>query len=379
VASQVVRFVLEVQDISDAASQVQEALLLYDDVVANAPALATYAVANGARLRGEVSYTRLRRTGAAEVRVTAVDGVSLSTRSIGMLSDGAQCSITAEPAVYFYSPYKPATDEQIVVRYRSSQKVGCRVDDTASIAARIGFGDDGVRAASCRITFPQPRTAEDREAAAFALLDDTVKPAWAGEYVTWSDFLPQGAVDVYPGDALQIDVADLGTSVCAVIREVEIEMVDGANDRGRYTLRFANDAADPISVNLGASKLRLASATSSVESMSAGIPTKVVSRSAIGSAIASLSDAEVVEITSDSVTIDTGVTPPVGGGFEVRSSGDWGWGTVTDRNLQGRFTTRTFTLPKNERGQDYYLRMYDGATPPNYSGRATLLHVDVKQ
>jgi hypothetical protein len=375
-----VRFVLEVQDInlSQPSTQVTEAMLLFDGVVANTPTTATYAVMNGARLNGEVSYTRLRRMMAAEVRVTAADGSSTQTQSVGMLSDGAQCSITVEPAVYFFSPYKPATDERVVVRYRSSRHANCRVNDAASIEAMRYPMDDGVRAASVRVASPMPRTTEDCEAAALALLDDSVKPAWEGEYSTWTDFLPQGATDLFPGDVVLVDVAEQGATISAVVREVSIEMADAANDRGKYTLKFANEAAEPIAVRVSGRRKREAENADGDQARLLDAPPQAVERGAIGAWLASLPDAEVTQITDTSVTVDTGFAPPGGGGFEVRSGGDWGWGRVTDRNLLGRFTTRTFTLPKNERGQDYYLRMYDGATPPNYSRRTTLLHVDVK-
>jgi hypothetical protein len=59
---------------------------------------------------------------------------------------------------------------------------------------------------------------------------------------------------------------------------------------------------------------------------------------------------------------------------EVRWS-DSGWGPYNDRNLAGRFTTQTFTLPRLSKIQDYYLRQYDGS-PPKYSRYSTALHVD---
>ena len=152
----------------------------------------------------------------------------------------------------------------------------------------------------------------------------------------------------------------------AVIREVSLQLLDPANDRAQYTLKFSNDAAAVIALSRG-----------NVQAKDVATP-EATSRTAPAVRVPSLPNAEVTTIAGGTVTIDAGADAVAGGGFEVRSTGDWGWGTTTDRNLQGRFTTRTFTLAKCERGQDYYLRMYDGATPPNYSGRTTLLHVDVK-
>jgi hypothetical protein len=60
---------------------------------------------------------------------------------------------------------------------------------------------------------------------------------------------------------------------------------------------------------------------------------------------------------------------------EVRAH-DFGWGTATDRNLLGRFTTQTFSLPRLARTQNYFLRLYDNSLPPRYSRYAAALHVD---
>jgi hypothetical protein len=67
--------------------------------------------------------------------------------------------------------------------------------------------------------------------------------------------------------------------------------------------------------------------------------------------------------------------PPLTTVQEVRWS-DSGWGPGNDRNLVGRFTTRTFTIPMLSRVQGCYLRQYDASTPPKYSRYTTALHVD---
>jgi hypothetical protein len=61
--------------------------------------------------------------------------------------------------------------------------------------------------------------------------------------------------------------------------------------------------------------------------------------------------------------------------IEVRWS-DFGWGPANDQNLAGRFTTQTFTLPRLAKVQDYFLRQFDGSTPPKYSRHTAALHLD---
>ena len=91
--------------------------------------------------------------------------------------------------------------------------------------------------------------------------------------------------------------------------------------------------------------------------------------------IADLTTAAITDQTSTSVTVDAGVVPPAGGGIEIRRS-DFGWGPDNDRNLLGRFTSQTATLPRLSRVQDYYLRQYDASTPRRYSRYTAALHLD---
>jgi len=91
--------------------------------------------------------------------------------------------------------------------------------------------------------------------------------------------------------------------------------------------------------------------------------------------LADLTDAEVTNVTSTTVTIDVGFTPVAGGGIEARYS-DEGWGAGYNGNLVGRFTNESFTLTRYARAQTYFLRSYDGSVPPKYSRYSAALHVD---
>jgi hypothetical protein len=91
--------------------------------------------------------------------------------------------------------------------------------------------------------------------------------------------------------------------------------------------------------------------------------------------LADLTDAEVTNVTSTTVTIDVGFVPVAVGGIEVRYS-DEGWGVGYNGNLVGRFTSESFTLTRYARAQTYFLRSYDGSGPPKYSRYSAALHVD---
>jgi hypothetical protein len=91
--------------------------------------------------------------------------------------------------------------------------------------------------------------------------------------------------------------------------------------------------------------------------------------------LADLTDAEVTNVTSTTVTVDVRFTPVAGGGIEVRYS-DAGWGVGYNGNLVGRFTGSSFTLTRYAQSQTYFLRSYDGSVPPKYSRYSAALHVD---
>lgn len=154
------------------------------------------------------------------------------------------------------------------------------------------------------------------------------------------------------------------------MREVKIELADvgalapvngaAVDERTRYELHFANDAASPIAIKVGKSKLA----------------SYDPSRTPLWQTpLDPLFNATVTAVTSTTVSMDSGAPPPSGGGIEVRRS-DAGWDADSDRALVGRFATQGITVPRLSRVQTYYLRAYDGSNPPVYSSHSVALHVD---
>ena len=142
-----------------------------------------------------------------------------------------------------------------------------------------------------------------------------------------------------------------------------MEIVDIRGENCRYTLKFG-DAADP--------SLGFGFQTATVTQAAALAPTEI---SAVGMFLPDLTSAAITNVSSTTVTVDAGFTPGAGEGIEVRST-DAGWGRDNDRNLAGRFTSSSFSLPRFGRSQDYFLRRYDSSSPPKYSRYSAGLHVD---
>ena len=349
-------------DPANPATQIAPAVVLFDDIIANAPGFCTYALINAGSIQGSVAFTYIWLPVDALVRSTPSGGNTVTVLT-GSLREGAECHVSNEPALQFYPEYIPAANELIEVSYRGQGHAMARVIDSASIAAHQRGGDDGVRGSVREVGMPVARTSADCETAALALLDDAGQ-GWSGDYQAWSEFLPGGAADIFPGDGLAVNVPSRMASFPAIVREVDVEIADIAGENRRYTLRFV-DAGDP--------SLDFAFVTALVKQSKVLAPIDV---SAVGDVyLADLTDAEVANVSSTTVTVDAGLTPPAGGGIEVRYS-DAGWGAGYNGNLVGRFTSNSFTLTRYARAQTYFLRSYDGSAPPKYSRYSTALHVD---
>jgi hypothetical protein len=359
-----VRVVLEVHDIDSAnpGSVVAPSTVLYDGVVLSAPGFCIYALVNSADLHCSLAFTRILRPSDIEIR-SAFPGQPYRTRLSGSLSEGAECRVSSEPALLFYPGFTPASNELISVHYRSSGRAAARLTDPGSIAQHARGIDDGVRGTVRKVKSPPAWNSADCELAALALLDDSDKPGWTGEYQAWSGFLPGGATDIFPGDLLQVHVPSQAPSFNAIVREVDLELRDLRGERSLYTLRFDDQ---------GAASLAMEFETAQVASPLNLIASTVGAQQEVF--LPDVSGAEVIATSSTTITIDAGVAP-IAGGFEVRLT-DYGWGPDNDRNLLGRFVTQSFTVPRFGHAQTCYVRQFDSSSPTRYSRFSSALHID---
>ncbi len=367
-----VRLVLEVQDIdpNDPASLVAPATVLYDDVIVSAPGFSTYALVNSMNMQCSIAYTYAAHISLAGVRtalqISPTQYAPYVTQLVGALSDGASCEITSSPSLDFYPQYVPPLNQLIVASYRGSGRAVAQVQNAASVAALAGGADDGTRGAVRVAKTPKARTDVDCENAALAILDDATGTAWSGTYETWSDFLPGGAADIFPGDALAVNIPSRGANFTAIVREVEINAADPVHDRAFYTIGFANELAVPLGIDYGAS-------TTTIDLQD--LPPLLTTTQVGAYYQVNLTEAQITSVTSTTIAVDIGIALPSGCAVEVRAN-DYGWGQANDRNLLGRFSTQTFSLARLARTQNYFLRLYDGSSPPKYSRYSAALHVD---
>ncbi len=357
------RIVLEIHqtDPTNPATQVAVSTVIYDGLIGNVPGFCTYALVNALNLNCTIPFTRVQQPIDAAVR-SVIPGQSYRTRLVGSLTDGAECAIVSSPALSFFPQYPPALNELIAVQYRGPGRSLARVTNPISIAAQQSGNDDGVRGSVRQVQAPSPRTSLDCEHAALALLDGA-STGWSGTYETWSDFLPGNAEDIFPGDAVNVNVASRNAAFQAVVREVQVEIKNLREEHSVYKIQFADDVAAPLAFEF--------------QSGSVVLPLGLIAMTTdqVGSLfLTSLTGAEITQATSTSVRVDAGVELGAGGGIEVRWS-DFGWGRDNDRNLAGRFSTRTFNLARLAAVQNYFLRQFDNSVPPRYSRYTTALHL----
>jgi hypothetical protein len=367
-----VRVVLEVQDIdpSNPETLLAPATVLFDDVLTNAPGFCTYVLVNSTNLQCSLAYTYTAHISLAEVRtavqISPTEYAPYITQLVGALSDGAECEITSDPSLDFYPEYVPALNQLIVASYRGSGRAVAQIQNAASVASLQNGADDGTRGSVRVAKTPGARTDVDCENAALAILDDSTGAAWSGTYETWSDFLPGAAADIFPGDAIAVNVPTRGAVFTAVVREVVIQVADPANDRGFYTIVFANDLAVPLGIEFGGNAVTIELQDTITPQTTAQVGQYYQT---------DLTEAQITSVTSTTVSVDIGMAVPAGYGVEVREN-DYGWGQANDRNLFGRFSAQTFSLTRLAEVQDYFLRLYDNSSPPRYSRYSAALHVD---
>ncbi|HEY6764095.1 MAG TPA: hypothetical protein VI386_04935, partial [Candidatus Sulfotelmatobacter sp.] len=267
------------------------------------------------------------------------------------------CKISAAGKVTFFTGRVPVPGEFVTVTYRVQQRAVERLEHAASVAAEAAGGVPGTAQWLGKVLKPEARSSMDCESAALAVLSFATSraAAAAGTYVAVNP------ADVWPGDVLAI--ASGGPAMSVVVRRVEIVNGMACPEVLTYRMAFANDWAEGLGLTLS-------------ETIAANALLPQTALSAPGNVLANLQQLQVVSATGTALQVDAGTAPPVGGGFEVRRrDGDFGPGV--DQDLVLRSPVRSFSIPREGQIEHYYVRMYDGSTPPLYSRFSSAVFTDL--
>jgi hypothetical protein len=185
----------------------------------------------------------------------------------------------------------------------------------------------------------------------------SVSALWSGTYKgNRSSF----AADVWPGDALLLDAPSTNLNAEVVVRTVKVTYSASYPDLVEYEIAFANDWADDLAIK-----------TSGAVPVNARLPAAVNL-----TVLTNLNGLTVTTLNGSTVTVNTGVTPPTGGGFEIRLR-DFAFMAGEDPTLVLRGSQQNLTFSRVSAADRFYIRMYDGSTPPNYSEFSTALFINL--
>jgi hypothetical protein len=345
--------VMDVIDLGAASNT--PATVLFDSTtaggIASSPATCTFAPVNSVQLFGSIGAIQLTQTGSVWV-TSAPPGAVPATRLIGIAGQGADCKVASSGSVTgkvtFFAGRVPVAGELVTVAYRSRNQSVARLEDAASVAAEVAGGVAGTARWLGHVVSPEARSSADCESAASAVLGFATDraAAVAGSYTAVNP-----AADIWPGDVLNITAN--GSTSSLMVRRVTVEESGAFPEVLTYQIAFANDWAEGLGLKL-----------SETISTKALLPATALTGPA--RVLANLQSLTVTSATATALQLDSGVVPPTGGGFEVRRRDD-DFGPSVDQDLVLRSPVRSFSIPRSSVEERFYVRMFDGGSPPLYS------------
>jgi hypothetical protein len=347
---------LEVQEFVNGVGAMP--VTVYDGSIANVPGSCTIVAASSLNLIGSMRALNLSNLGSGWVVSTPPSGGTY-TRRIGSTVEAAECYLERTGKVVFYTGSAPVAGEQIAVSYRSIGRAVGRAVNTASQQALAQAGSPAVATWIGSVTDPPARCSADCRNAAMVMEQAAagVSALWSGTYKgTKSSF----ASDVWPGDGLLLNAPSTNLNAQVVVRTVTVSYLASYPDLVEYAIAFANDWADDLAIKT-----------------SATVPTDTWLPAPIApTLLANLTGLTVTTLNGSTVGISTGTTPPVGGGFEVRRR-DFAFMPGEDPGLVARTALPNLTFARETANDRFYIRMFDGGTPPNYSEFSVALFINL--
>ena len=367
-AMQALMEVVDESPTADAAATVLFDSAAAGTMVASAPAVCRFVMVNATQMFGSVRGVRLEKPGSVWVVSVLPSGAQI-TRSTGSAGAGVDCEVrygsqSGSPgSVTFLPGHVPVSGERVFVSYAGQRRAVARLADAASVAGELAAGAAGTSRWLGKVLEPPARTSADCESAAQAVLAMATSraAAMAGRYAWLNP--PE---DVWPGDLLEVTSA--GDSLSLLVRRVAITDGGATPEVRSYELEFANDWATEWADGFGVRLSDKIAADAVLPERAANVP---------GAVLANLPQLAIRELSGDALQIDAGAVPPAGGGFEVRRA-DWAFGPGTGgTDLVLRSPVPLFSIPRSSSSERFYVRMYDGSTPPVYSRFSSALFVHV--
>lgn len=270
---------------------------------------------------------------------------------------------TGDPSLKFFkdtanqTSTMPQKGDIVRLRYRRAGVAVGRVRDAASVTTEATlWGDDGVRAVARKDLDPKPRSSEECELAAAALVGDFARKHFQGTYTQFGDY--ELTAEPLPGKMITFSNLDDDsfdtTEFTEVVQSVRTTLVGGSPERFSHEITFGKP--DVIKEFVATAIKKQDSVFAPVDSTSS---LDFIDNTDVGTVfIEDVVAPDLVDWSSSELNLNAGQDPPSGGGFEIRYT-DEGWGTSDGKNLIMKTTSRTFSIPRTLRGKICFIKAYD--------------------
>lgn len=331
---------------------------LYDGQIASLQGTCRAVAVSSINLFGSIRSFNVSSLGSGWVVTTPSNG-SPVTRRLGSASQSAECHVDSAGSLIFYPGFAPPAGEQIAVSYRAIGRAVGRTMNTANQQALAQAGLPPVSAWIGSVTNPEPRSSQDCRNAALAMEQAAASKTalWSGTYRCTQAVLDS---DVWPGDALNLNAPSANLNGLVIVRAVKLSYTASLPDLVQYEIAFANDWADDLAIR-----------TSTTVPADTWLPAAVSPTYS-----PNLNALSVTRMSGSTITINTGVAAPSGGGFEIRRR-DNCFMPGTDPDLVMRGSQQNLTFSRTSASDRFFLRMFDRANPPNYSEFSAALIVNL--
>jgi len=330
---------------------------LYDGVIATLPGTCTVVAASSVNLVGSMRAFHLSNLGSGWVASKPPNGGAF-TRRLGSPVEAGECQLLSG-RLQFQTGDVPVVGELVSVSYRMSGRAIGRAVNVGNQSSLAKAGMPSVASWSGSVLEPPARCSADCRSAARVTAQTAAedRSVLRGIYRgTNCEF----SADVWPGDALLLNAPSANLDSKVVIREVKISYRASLPDLVEYEISFANDWAEDLAIK-----------------RSPTVPTDAwLPAPASPTVLPNVSGLTVTALNGTTVGINTGISPPAGGGFEVRRR-DFEFMPGMDPGLVTRTALPNITFARESTNDRFYIRMYDGATPPNYSEFSTALFINL--
>ena len=344
--------IFDVQDTTSGASS--SVVNLFSGYLESIPPSCILGLINNVNLTCNFETVQYSRT--SPLYVSIAEGGSTSEQQAGNALDGAKCRLTTANQIAFNADSIPALGALVCVSYRTAGRSVARrqLVSTEALNGRTSLWMGSIMQ-------PSARNSIDCGNAALAMLQISSNK-WSVTKGTYASSLLSSSMDIWPGDAVQIGPMPDGSYASSIIREVRFNLASSIPDHTECIISFANDWAEDLSLTVLQS-----------------IPDDVILPSSANcsvSPMSSLSELKITSVNSSTVEISTGIAAPVNGGFEVRRR-DYTFGLGINPDLVLRTNTSNFAIARVAAIEEYFIRMYDENTPPNYSLFSAAVFVNV--